>query len=65
MIALETAGKKDQIKAAKGQLTSAQGKFEGAALSFPTPKSTVLSMASSPTGRSTPAKRRLPVHRCW
>ncbi len=31
MTALETAGKKDQIKAAKGQLTSAQGKFEGAA----------------------------------
>ena len=30
MSALETAGKKDQIKAAKGQLTSAQGKFEGA-----------------------------------
>ena len=31
LTALETAGKKDQIKAAKGQLTSAQGKFEGAA----------------------------------
>ncbi len=30
MTALQTAGKKDQIKAAKGQLTSAQGKFEGA-----------------------------------
>jgi RND family efflux transporter MFP subunit len=31
MTALETAGKKDQLKAAKGQLSSAQGKFEGAA----------------------------------
>lgn len=30
LIALETAGKKDQLKVAKGQLTSAQGKFEGA-----------------------------------
>ena len=30
LIALEAAGKKDQLKAAKGQLTSAQGKFEGA-----------------------------------
>ena len=30
MTALETAGKKDQLKAAKGQLYSAQGKFEGA-----------------------------------
>jgi HlyD family secretion protein len=29
--ALESAGKKDQLKAAKGQLTSAQGKYEGAA----------------------------------
>ena len=26
--ALESAGKKDQMKAAKGQLTSAQGKYE-------------------------------------
>ena len=31
MRALETAGEKDQLKAAKGQLSSAQGKFEGAA----------------------------------
>ncbi len=31
MAALESAGKKDQLKAAKGQLSSAQGKFEGAA----------------------------------
>ena len=28
--ALEAAGKKDELKAAKGQLTSAQGKYEGA-----------------------------------
>jgi RND family efflux transporter MFP subunit len=31
MAALETVGKKDQLKSAKGQLTSAQGKYEGAA----------------------------------
>ena len=31
LMALESAGKKDQLKAAKGQLTSAQGKYEGAA----------------------------------
>lgn len=31
MAALEAAGKKDQIKSAKGQLSSAQGKYEGAA----------------------------------
>jgi len=31
MAALEAAGKKDQLKSAKGQLSSAQGKFEGAA----------------------------------
>lgn len=31
MQALEAAGKKDQMKSAKGQLTSAQGKYEGAA----------------------------------
>lgn len=31
LTALESAGKKDQLKAAKGQLTSAQGKYEGAA----------------------------------
>src|SRR6516162_9366224 len=30
LAALETAGKKDELKAAKGQLTSAQGKYEGA-----------------------------------
>ena len=30
LTALESAGKKDQIKAAKGQLSSAQGKLEGA-----------------------------------
>jgi RND family efflux transporter MFP subunit len=29
--ALETAGKKDQLKSAKGQLTSAEGKYAGAA----------------------------------
>jgi HlyD family secretion protein len=29
--ALQSAGKQDQLKSAKGQLTSAQGKFEGAA----------------------------------
>jgi len=31
MAALEAAGKKDQVKSAKGQLSSAQGKYEGAA----------------------------------
>ncbi|MGH9642118.1 MAG: efflux RND transporter periplasmic adaptor subunit [Terriglobales bacterium] len=31
MAALEAAGKKDQLKSAKGQLTSAQGKYQGAA----------------------------------
>ncbi len=31
LTALEAAGKKDQMKLAKGQLTSAQGKYEGAA----------------------------------
>ena len=31
MAALEAAGKKDQMKIAKGQLTAAQGKYEGAA----------------------------------
>jgi multidrug efflux pump subunit AcrA (membrane-fusion protein) len=31
LAALQTAGKQDQLKAAKGQLTSAQGKYEGAA----------------------------------
>ena len=31
MAALEAAGKKDQMKMAKGQLTAAQGKYEGAA----------------------------------
>ena len=31
LTALETAGKKDEMKLAKGQLTSAQGKYEGAA----------------------------------
>ena len=31
MAALEAAGKKDQLKSAKGQLASAQGKYEGAA----------------------------------
>ncbi len=31
LAALEAAGKKDQMKLAKGQLTSAQGKYEGAA----------------------------------
>src|SRR5579862_3816531 len=31
LIALESAGKRDQLKAAKGQLTSAQGKYDGAA----------------------------------
>ena len=30
LAALEAAGKKDELKAAKGQLTSAQGKYEGA-----------------------------------
>ena len=30
LTALEAAGKKDELKAAKGQLTSAQGKYEGA-----------------------------------
>jgi len=30
LTALESSGKKDQVKAAKGQLTSAQGKLEGA-----------------------------------
>jgi multidrug efflux pump subunit AcrA (membrane-fusion protein) len=30
LIALESAGKRDQMKAAKGQLTSAKGKYEGA-----------------------------------
>ncbi len=34
MTALEAAGKKDQIKSAKGQLSSAQGKYEGAAAQF-------------------------------
>ncbi len=34
MAALEAAGKKDQIKSAKGQLSSAQGKYEGAAAQF-------------------------------
>lgn len=31
LAALEAAGKKDQIKSAKGQLSTAQGKYEGAA----------------------------------
>ncbi len=31
LTALQAAGKKDQLKSAKGQLTSAQGKYEGAA----------------------------------
>jgi len=31
LAALQTAGKQDQLKAAKGQLTSAEGKYEGAA----------------------------------
>ncbi len=31
LTALESAGKKDQLKSAKGQLISAQGKYEGAA----------------------------------
>ena len=31
LAALESAGRKDQLKSAKGQLTSAQGKYEGAA----------------------------------
>ena len=31
MVALEAAGKKDQMKMARGQLTAAQGKYEGAA----------------------------------
>jgi HlyD family secretion protein len=31
LAALEAAGKKDQLKSAKGQLTAAQGKYEGAA----------------------------------
>ena len=31
MAALESVGKQDQMKSAKGQLTSAQGKYEGAA----------------------------------
>jgi RND family efflux transporter MFP subunit len=31
LTALETAGKKDQLKSAKGQLTSAEGKYAGAA----------------------------------
>ena len=30
LVALEAAGKKEELKAAKGQLTSAQGKYEGA-----------------------------------
>ena len=30
LTALESAGKKDQLKSAKGQLTAAQGKYEGA-----------------------------------
>ena len=30
LIALESAGKRDQLKAAQGQLTSAKGKYEGA-----------------------------------
>jgi HlyD family secretion protein len=31
LTALQTAGKKDQLKSAKGQLTSAEGKYQGAA----------------------------------
>ena len=31
LAALESAGRRDQLKSAKGQLTSAQGKYEGAA----------------------------------
>jgi len=34
MAALEAAGKKDQLKSAKGQLSSARGKYEGAAAQF-------------------------------
>ncbi len=34
LAALQAAGKKDQMKLAKGQLTSAQGKYEGAAAQF-------------------------------
>jgi HlyD family secretion protein len=34
MQALDAAGKKDQMKSAKGQLTSARGKYEGAAAQF-------------------------------
>lgn len=30
LTALEAAGKKDQLKSAKGQLTSAEGKYAGA-----------------------------------
>ena len=65
LAALEAAGKKDQMKLAKGQLTSAQGKYEGAAaqLSYSEIRSPIDGVV---TERPLyPAKPRPQVLRCW